>query len=103
MLPPSAHSDLKFDTGTEADMNPTLQINKQGKHTGAAEDYGAGLAHGCAGEVDELVLADHDLLYQLAPPKFHSVWSVKRACYLAACAQQEHCLIQSSGIFSYTI
>ena len=56
--------------------------------TGAAEDDGAGFAHGGAGEVDEAVLPDHDLLDQLAPPQLHRARVLKRARDLPACTRK---------------
>ncbi len=67
----------------------------KGGLTGAAEDYGAGFAHGSAGEMDELVLADHDLLYQLAPAQLHCARGVKRARYLAPCTEEKQYLVRS--------
>ena len=55
--------------------------------TCATQDDGAGLAHLHPGEVDELVLADHDLLYQLAAPQLHRLRLVKGRRDLAACKQ----------------
>ena len=62
--------------------------------TGAAQNDGAGLAHLHPREVDELVLANHDLLYQLAAAKLHRLGLVKGGSDLAACKQ----VITLSGI-----
>ena len=45
--------------------------------TGPSEDNGAGLAHLYSGEVDELVLPNHDLLYQLTAAQLQLVRAVK--------------------------
>ena len=55
--------------------------------TGAAQNDGAGLAHLNPREVNELVLANHDLLYQLAAAELHRLWLVKGRSNLAACRQ----------------
>ena len=53
--------------------------------TGSAQDDGAGLGLGHAAEVYQPVLANHDLLDQLAVPQLDLLWVIKGGGDLPAC------------------
>ncbi len=54
--------------------------------TCSSEYNGAGFSHFHTREVDELVLADHDLLNQLAAAQFQLVWAVKGGGNFTTCS-----------------
>lgn len=68
-------------------MPMTVRQVEQGR-TGASEDNGAGLPHLHPREVYELVLADHNFLYELAAAQLQLLWRIKRGCNLTSCSHK---------------
>jgi len=70
---------------------PVLMGREQrGMLTGASEYDGASFTHLHTRKVDELVLADHDLLYELAAAKLYCLRLVKGRCNFPACSRPEN-------------